>query len=49
MGILRAVDKLWQRRKDFELNIVHDFRNILAETYVRERGLDAAVRATGGI
>ena len=47
MGILRAVNKLWQRRKDFELNIVHDFRNILAETYVRERGLESAVHFLG--
>ena len=47
MGILHAVDALRQRRNDFELNIVHDFRNILAETYVRERGLDAAVHFLG--
>lgn len=47
MGILRAVDKLWQQRKDFELNIVHDFRNILAETFVRERGLESAVHFLG--
>ena len=47
MGILHAVDALRQRRDDFELNIVHDFRNILAETYVRERGLDAVVHFLG--
>lgn len=47
MGILRAVDALSQRRNDFELNIVHDFRNILAETYVRERGLDSVVHFLG--
>ena len=47
MGILHAVDALCQRRNDFELNIVHDFRNILAETYVRERGLDAVVHFLG--
>ena len=47
MGILRAVDALSQRRHDFELNIVHDFQNILAETYVRERGLGAIVHFLG--
>ncbi len=47
MGILRAMDALSQRRNDFELNIVHDFRNILAETYVRERGLDSIVHFLG--
>jgi glycosyltransferase involved in cell wall biosynthesis len=47
MGILHAVDALSQRRDDFELNIVHDFRNILAETYVRERGLDSIVHFMG--
>ena len=47
MGILRAVDALSKRRDDFELNIVHDFRNILAETYVRERGLDSVVHFLG--
>ena len=47
MGILRAVDALSKRRNDFELNIVHDFRNILAETYVRERGLDSVVHFLG--
>ena len=47
MGILHAVDALHQRRNDFELNIVHDFRNILAETYVRERGLDSVVHFLG--
>ena len=47
MGILRAVDALSKRRDDFELNVVHDFRNILAETYVRERGLESAVHFLG--
>ena len=47
MGILRAVDALSKRRNDFELNIVHDFRTILAETYVRERGLDSVVHFLG--
>ena len=47
MGILHAVDALRKRREDFELNIVHDFRNILAETYVRERGLDSTVHFLG--
>lgn len=47
MGILHAVDALHQRRNDFELKIVHDFRNILAETYVRERGLDSVVHFLG--
>ncbi len=47
MGILHAVDKLRKRRNDFELNIVHDFRNILAETYVRERGLESIVHFLG--
>jgi glycosyltransferase involved in cell wall biosynthesis len=47
MGILHAVDTLRKRRNDFELNIVHDFRNILAETYVRERGLDSVVHFLG--
>lgn len=47
MGILHAVDALSQRRNDFELNIVHDFRNVLAETYVRERGLDSVVHFLG--
>ena len=47
MGILRAVDALSKRRDDFELNIVHDFRNILAETYIRERGLDSVVHFLG--
>ena len=47
MGILHAVDALSQQRSDFELNIVHDFRNILAETYVRERGLDSVVHFLG--
>lgn len=47
MGILRAVDALRQRRNDFELNIVHDYSNILAETYVRERGLDSIVHFLG--
>ncbi len=47
MGILRAVDALKKRREDFELNIVHDFRNILAETYVRERGLESVVHFLG--
>lgn len=47
MGILHAVDALRKRRNDFELNIVHDFRNILAETYVRERGLEDTVHFLG--
>lgn len=47
MGILHAVDALKKRRKDFELNIVHDFRNILAETFVRERGLESTVHFLG--
>lgn len=47
MGILHAVDALRHQRDDFELNIVHDFRNILAETYVRERGLDNIVHFLG--
>ena len=47
MGILRAVDTLSKLRDDFELNIVHDFRNILAETYVRERGLESVVHFLG--
>ena len=47
MGILRAIDVLSKKRNDFELNIVHDFRNILAETYVRERGLDSVVHFLG--
>ena len=47
MGILRAIDVLSKQRNDFELNIVHDFRNILAETYVRERGLDSVVHFLG--
>ena len=47
MGILHAVDTLSKQRNDFELNIVHDFQNILAETYVRERGLDAIVHFLG--
>ena len=47
MGILRAVDALRKRRDDFELNIVHDFRNILAETFVRERGLGSIVHFMG--
>ena len=47
MGILRAIDALSKHRNDFELNIVHDFRNILAETYVRERGLDSTVHFLG--
>ena len=47
MGILHAVDALHKHRDDFELNIVHDFRNILAETYVRERGLDSVVHFLG--
>ncbi len=47
MGMLRAVDALSQRRNDFKLNIVHDFRNILAETYVRERGLESIVHFLG--
>ena len=47
MGVLHAVDALRKRREDFELNIVHDFRNILAETYVRERGLDSTVHFLG--
>ena len=47
MGILRAVDALSKRRNDFELNIVHDFRNILAETFARERGLESIVHFLG--
>ncbi|MCR4826158.1 MAG: glycosyltransferase [Bacteroidales bacterium] len=47
MGILRAVDALKKQRDDFELNIVHDFRNILAETFVRERGLESIVHFLG--
>ena len=47
MGILHAVDALSKQRNDFELNIVHDFQNILAETYVRERGLDSIVHFLG--
>jgi glycosyltransferase involved in cell wall biosynthesis len=47
MGMLRAVDALSQRRNDFELNIVHEFQNILAETYVRERGLENTVHFLG--
>ena len=47
MGILRAIDALSKRRDDFELNIVHDFRNILAETFVRERGLESTVHFLG--
>ena len=47
MGILRAVDALSQQRNDFELHIVHDFRNILAETFVRERGLTSVVHFLG--
>ena len=47
MGILHAVDALKKRRDDFELNIVHDFRNILAETFVRERGLESHVHFLG--
>ena len=47
MGILRAVDSLKKRRDDFELNILQDFRNILAETFVRERGLDSVVHFLG--
>ncbi|MDD6185354.1 MAG: glycosyltransferase family 4 protein [Bacteroidales bacterium] len=47
MGILHAVDALKKRREDFELNIVHDFRNILAETFVRERGLGSIVHFLG--
>ena len=47
MGILHAVDALRQRRNDFELNIVHDFQNIQAENYVRERGLDSVVHFLG--
>jgi len=47
MGILHAVDALSHQRDDFELNIVHDFRNILAETYMRERGLDNVVHFLG--
>ncbi len=47
MGILRAIDALSKHRNDFELNIVHEFRNILAETYVRERGLDSTVHFLG--
>ena len=47
MGILRAVDALKRRRGDFELNIVHDFRNITAETFVRERGLESSVHFLG--
>lgn len=47
MGMLRAIDALSKRRNDFELNIVHDFPNILAETYVRERGLEDTVHFLG--
>lgn len=47
MGILHAVDALSRQRDDFELNIVHDFQNILAETYVRERGLSSVVHFLG--
>ena len=47
MGILHAVDALSRQRNDFELNIVHDFQNILAETYVRERGLGSIVHFLG--
>ena len=47
MGILRAMDALKKQRDDFELNIVHDFRNILAETFVRERGLESIVHFLG--
>lgn len=47
MGIVRAIDALNKRRDDFKFNIVHDFRNILAETYVRERGLESVVHFLG--
>ena len=47
MGILHAMDALKKRREDFELNIVHDFQNILAETYVQKRGLEAFIHFLG--
>ncbi len=47
MGILRAVRALSTRRTDFELNIVHDFRNEEAETFVKGNGLSEAVHFLG--
>lgn len=47
MGILRAIRQLSLQRSDFELNIVHDFRNEEAETYVNDNGLSDFVHFLG--
>jgi len=47
MGILHATRQLSLQRSDFELNIVHDFRNEEAETFVRDNGLSDFVHFLG--
>lgn len=47
LGILRATGRLSTQRSDFELNIVHDYRNEEAEQFVKENNLTEFVHFLG--
>jgi len=49
LGILKGVKLLSEKREDFVLEVVHEFKNIKAETYIKEHSLEKFVRFLGSM
>jgi glycosyltransferase involved in cell wall biosynthesis len=49
LGILEGIKLLSKKRQDFVLEIVHEFRNIKAEEYVKEHHLEEFVHFLGSM
>jgi len=49
LGILKSIKLLSEKRQDFILEIVHEFRNLKAEAYVKEHHLEKFVHFLGSM
>ncbi|MCL2291104.1 MAG: glycosyltransferase [Bacteroidetes bacterium] len=49
MGILESIKLLSEKRQDFVLEVIHEFRNLEAEAYVKEHHLEKFVHFLGSM